>query len=424
MTKIDEKTESLLDALDLESTDKSKIMYLCNTCKRYLQKDKLPPLCTKNGLAIEAMPKDLELSELEAVLCSKRIIFVKIHNLPKNMMLGTNSKVVDVPINSDDLRNSFDRIRKFPRQPFDGGLIPVKLKRSLSYKGYHSYKIINRERVINAVQHFKETGNPHYQDIEIDAEYDPKISFDEPDEIADSLSKIQLDPNQGNVEMNSQADQTDLTSPHTDSDEDDEDDRLASVKNQQFDQPQHFVMADDHPDLRCVTLHSSRAKELHLAPGQGKIPTNLMRDDSWDVCGFPHLHPKGQFGLHHPREVKISAKSYFMQRLQNKNPQFRKNKSYLFAAMYFLERQQFEQRINLSVQRGQISSDGSFCELKDAMSVFDNIKGTPKYWQKKRIDMIAKIEQLGPFQFFFTLSCADKRWDENLVSFFPKWAIK
>ena len=224
--------------------------------------------------------------------------------------------------------------------------------------------------------------------------------------------------------MNSQADQTDLTSPHTDSDEDDGDDRLAAVKNQQFDQPQHFVMADDHPDLRCVTLHSSRAKELHLAPGQGKIPTNLMRDDSWDVCGFPHLHPKGQFGLHHPREVKISAKSYFMQRLQNKNPQFRKNKSYLFAAMYFLERQQFEQRINLSVQRGQISSDGSFCELKDAMSVFDNIKGTPKYWQKKRIDMIAKIEQLGPFQFFFTLSCADKRWDENFVSILSQMGHK
>ena len=34
----------------------------------------------------------------------------------------------------------------------------------------------------------------------------------------------------------------------------------------------------------------------------------------------------------------------------------------------------------------------------------------------KQYEVLAKLEQLGPFQFFFTLSCADKRWDENFVS--------
>ena len=29
--------------------------------------------------------------------------------------------------------------------------------------------------------------------------------------------------------------------------------------------------------------------------------------------------------------------------------------------------------------------------------------------------MIAKLQNLGPFQFFFTLSCAEKRWLENLA---------
>ena len=32
--------------------------------------------------------------------------------------------------------------------------------------------------------------------------------------------------------------------------------------------------------------------------------------------------------------------------------------------------------------------------------------------------MIARLEQLGPFQFFFTLSCADKRWAETMTSIF------
>ena len=35
--------------------------------------------------------------------------------------------------------------------------------------------------------------------------------------------------------------------------------------------------------------------------------------------------------------------------------------------------------------------------IKDPFSVFDNIKGTPKYWQKVKFDMIAKLENIGPF---------------------------
>ena len=34
--------------------------------------------------------------------------------------------------------------------------------------------------------------------------------------------------------------------------------------------------------------------------------------------------------------------------------------------------------------------------------------------QKMKFGLIAKIEQLGPVKFFYTLSCANKRWEENL----------
>ena len=30
--------------------------------------------------------------------------------------------------------------------------------------------------------------------------------------------------------------------------------------------------------------------------------------------------------------------------------------------------------------------------------------------------MLAKLDNLGPFQMFFTLSCADMRWDENFAA--------
>jgi hypothetical protein len=37
-----------------------------------------------------------------------------------------------------------------------------------------------------------------------------------------------------------------------------------------------------------------------------------------------------------------------------------------------------------------------------------------------KYDLIAKMEQLGPPQFFYTLSCANKRWQENAATILSK----
>ena len=38
--------------------------------------------------------------------------------------------------------------------------------------------------------------------------------------------------------------------------------------------------------------------------------------------------------------------------------------------------------------------------------------------------MMAKLDNLGPFQFFFTLSCADKLWHENITAVLEANKIK
>ena len=88
-----------------------------------------------------------------------------------------------------------------------------------------------------------------------------------------------------------------------------------------------------------------------------------------------------------------------------------------------LYRESLERQINISCRRVKFS-EGSVQQLEDAFSVFENIPGTVKYWQQKRYEVLAKLEQLGPFQFFFTLSCADKRWDENFVSILRQKGLK
>ena len=54
--------------------------------------------------------------------------------------------------------------------------------------------------------------------------------------------------------------------------------------------------------------------------------------------------------------------------------------------------------------------------LNDMFDVFKKIKGTPKYWQTARNELIAKVKQLGPFHMFYTFSCGEMRWSEVFIS--------
>ena len=58
---------------------------------------------------------------------------------------------------------------------------------------------------------------------------------------------------------------------------------------------------------------------IKIAPGEGKIPTNMMRTEHMDVQAFPRHHPTGKFGLNHLREFKLSPIQYFNQRLLNED---------------------------------------------------------------------------------------------------------
>ena len=73
--------------------------------------------------------------------------------------------------------------------------------------------------------------------------------------------------------------------------------------------------------------------------------------------------------------------------------------------------------------RGKKQADGQY-SLEDAYSVLENAPGTPRYWQKRRYELLAKIENIGPFQLFFTLSCAEKRWSENFTTFLQEHKIE
>ena len=158
---------------------------------------------------------------------------------------------------------------------------------------------------------------------------------------------------------------------------------------------------------------------FNFAPAEGKIPASILKDADWDINSFPNLHPTGQNKMFQDRKRKLTPQQYLVQRLRNKDTRFEQCTPYVFAAAAYLEEKQMERNIGVSFSKGKVSvsdNGNKSYKLEDAYSVLDDVKGTPKYWKKNKMEMLAKIDNFGPFHWFYTLSCADMRWNENFSS--------
>merc|ERR1712051_722901 len=151
---------------------------------------------------------------------------------------------------------------------------------------------------------------------------------------------------------------------------------------------------------------------FEIAPGENKIPTNRLRQIDGDVKAFPKHYPSGKYGINYPRKYKLTNQMFFNQRLLNADERFSKDNLYVFMASTFIEQEQLEKQINISGMRGSSKpgADGeTVVNLQDLFSVFKSIKGTPKYWQTAKYELIAKVKQLGPFHLYYTFSCGEMR---------------
>ena len=160
--------------------------------------------------------------------------------------------------------------------------------------------------------------------------------------------------------------------------------------------------------------------EISVAPGEDQKPENMLFDKNWDVMAFPALHNMdGSNGKDEERDVRLTDQRYFIQRITNINTRFAKCPTYLYAVVGYLEQKQISRNLNLVGTRGKkiTSSEGrSKYELFDPYRAIEAIPGTPKYWQKAKFEMLAKIDNFGAFNIFFTLSCADLRWHPNFAA--------
>merc|ERR1712016_137460 len=171
------------------------------------------------------------------------------------------------------------------------------------------------------------------------------------------------------------------------------------------------MLADQYPEIEDYNA-------VTIAPGEGERPKNVLLDKDVDVQAFPDLNsPDGRYGLHEKRDVRLTDQNFFVQTICNMERKFARTPSYVYFAVAYIELKQIMRNLNMQGRRGKevIGEDGKrTLHLDDAFCVLDNVKQTPRYWKKARHEMYADIDNLGGFQCFWTLSCADLRWEETI----------
>ena len=160
-----------------------KKYYLCKTCKKYLDKNSVPPMSHCNNLETDYPGRkidiedddgnkigeyvltqedcdNLNLTDLEQSLIARSLIFLKIHKLPKSRMGCVKDKIVYVPINENDTLNTINTIL---RTPSEAGILPVKVKRKKEYRSSYMEEFVSIPKIIGALRILHKVRHPDYR---------------------------------------------------------------------------------------------------------------------------------------------------------------------------------------------------------------------------------------------------------------------
>ena len=360
------------------------IKYVCLTCSKKAKKKIIPCQAVWNKLQISDIPEVLSgLNKLEVSLISKRLLFKKIAIMGKGQMPKLKGAICNVPVSIEDMSISL------PRCSNTSGIILVKLKKRLVFDGHVYFEPVSPLKINNALIYLKQN-NKFYEDITINIDILPPelLNLDVNEEIL-----IEVEKNQ-NVET--------MTTTPLNIDKEIEVDFEKSLLD-------NFRIGASEI---CLLPSMLSSEYIEIAPGEGKTPKNIMLDENCEELAFPNLICTGEFGYKVEREVKLSPVKYFNSRLLNYKQVFSSSADYIFFVQFVLQQQSLNSQINIAMRKvsgsltaGMLSQNfkevvNSFVAQDQCFLFMNNIKGTPAFWKRFQLEVLAMIRQLGCPRFF------------------------
>ena len=133
--------------------------YICSTCHSKVAKGKIPCQAVCNNMSVDEIPVELALLEkLEQILIAQRIVFEKIIIMPKGQQKKVSGAICNVPVDCDQT------CKVLPRPPERSGIIMLKLKRKLEFRGHVYFQAVRPQFIENALNWLK-LNNPLYFNV-------------------------------------------------------------------------------------------------------------------------------------------------------------------------------------------------------------------------------------------------------------------
>ena len=111
---------------------------------------------------VDEIPAELaSLEKLEQILIAQRIVFEKIIIMPKGQQRKIKGAICNVPVECDET------CKVLPRPPERSGIIMLKLKRKLEFRGHVYFQAVRLQFILDALNWLK-LNNPLYYNITID----------------------------------------------------------------------------------------------------------------------------------------------------------------------------------------------------------------------------------------------------------------
>ena len=191
--------------------------------------------------------------------------------MPKCNFPKLKGSMWNVPIDTVDISNVL------PPGADSNGLVVIKLKRKLTYRGHVYFEAVRPELLNQALMYLKEN-NPLYSDVSVDI-----------GNIPDNLLSFANDDIPGLIRT--------------------------VEDSEEIENPLDVHRFNSQETLLVPSLLTR--EEISIAPGDRKQLTSILSATFCEQRAFSCLFPQGKFGYDIERDVKLSPIKYSNQRLLN-----------------------------------------------------------------------------------------------------------
>ena len=384
---------------------------LCITCENSLKNNKIPKLCSLDGLQLEPIPEVLRVcNTVEERLCSPIIPFEQIRTLGfYGKQRGIKGNVVNVPI---DLPKT---VQSLPRRLEDCHTVQIKFKRMVSHKSDYIHERLRPARVWNAIKYLCEQPLFQKHKIEVNLDWMDFYGSDEIDFVVNEEDKNCFEtsgPEIGNV---TECDTNPIVS--TTGEEDDCSEEAGESSDDEFIE----VEDSNVPGESETMIQDNNMNGLILAPGEGQKPISFNSVDC-EYLAFPKLYCGKAFNEDNRKNLSISDLAKY--KLRYFDRRFAECPQILFFLLRQKQIDNLRRAINVVLKKRDKSQELKVGDVLDkqmvdrlirsdeAYKILAQDRTSPSFWEKKMRDLMAMIRQLGVPTFFLTLSAAETRWNE------------